>query len=525
MGAGETSKLLDPESSPQSTMACAGIRGIDPDAVRFGVRMAVCITTSSLFVLLRTPDSRLSEAMWVLVTVLFVCWFPSLDAASVLEKSLQRLYGTLIGAAAALACGFPSLAVERRWGYRVQAGFLAGCFFLQSFAVCCGAMHVRVGGGGARIISKYNYATLLCVLTFAICLLPFYSPSARRGWEKSVYRLFNVIIGCILGVGLSMVVFPRPTVSMLREKLSRQVALAGEASEAVLHMAADAFSEKAYAPRNSVTHNGKASLGKRLRMSWTYRMPTTRRPWRKIMDDPDPSSGQVVLEKYEAASSEWKVAKSQLGMLKYDPFNLGRPSAELERFHAESANALARAMRIQTTVVLMDGIVRNDPNHKFDEKQLRLMASTGTLIRRMLTVPLGTSINDVAAQELAMNLTAMRRTIVELTVKVASSPSQQLPNILSYESSLGEMDELRNDLKSASESCSNLLALEDEELRDDSGGKAAPKHVHGSIVCSLLFLQLAEHLGLRSIRLYQSWKQFENLCMNAGDNRASTHAN
>ena len=94
------------------------------DALYFGIRMAVCMTISSLFALWQpsqpgnndslssTHNNKYPQAMWVLITVLFVCWFPSLDAASVVEKSLQRLYGTFIGATVGLLCGFLSLLVE-----------------------------------------------------------------------------------------------------------------------------------------------------------------------------------------------------------------------------------------------------------------------------------------------------------------------------------------------------------------------------------------------------------------------------
>jgi hypothetical protein len=36
--------------------------------------------------------------MWILVSVLFVCWFPSLDAASVVEKIVQWSIGTFVRA-------------------------------------------------------------------------------------------------------------------------------------------------------------------------------------------------------------------------------------------------------------------------------------------------------------------------------------------------------------------------------------------------------------------------------------------
>jgi len=44
-------------------------------------------------------------------------------------------------------------------------------------------------------------------------------------------------------------------------------------------------------------------------------------------------------------------------------------------------------------------------------------------------------------------------------------------------------------------------------FHNDCGGRGAPKHIQGSRVCALLFLQLVEHLALRSLRTFQAWKQ------------------
>ena len=95
-----------------------------------------------------------------------------------------------------------------------------------------------------------------------------------------------------------------------------------------------------------------------------------------------------ILAKYEYAMKEYRAAKGQLGKLKYDPFNIGRTNDLLESFRTEVNHTLSRAMRIQTTVVLIDGIIRNDPKHKFSEENLELFAQIGTSIRTMLTVPL-----------------------------------------------------------------------------------------------------------------------------------------
>ena len=508
---------------------------IDRDAIYFGARMAVCLTLSSLFVLAQSPADthHFPEGMWVLITVLFVCWFPTLDAASVLEKSIQRLIGTLIGAALGVLCGFISLFVEKQYGVRAQAICLACSIALVSFSVCGYAVHVKIGG--TSLITRYNYAVILLILTFSICLMPFYTIEAENlAWKKSLFRVVNVVIGCFLGVGLSMVVFPRPTVCILQDKISKQIELAGEAAEAVLHTAVDMFSESTYAGNANAPPLALADeilASATARQSVRMRMPTIRRPWRKV----DSVLGHdVVLEKYEAATKEWRTATSQLGMLRYDPFNIGRPNDLLQKFRTETANTLARAQRIQTTVVLIDGIVRNDPKHRFSEEHLHLLSHVGNLIRKMLTVPLNRMASDAAAKELSVKLVMMRKMTVDLAATVAQTPDLQIPTFSPHEAFGADISSSRTDLvgmygsTSAATSATNstvsltsLAMVDSSPLEDDRGGRGAPKMKKGSHVCSLLFLQLAEHLTLRSVRLYQSWRQMEGVCETAEHLKAS----
>jgi len=51
---------------------------VDTEAFQFALRMAILLAISSLFVLCGDPDDKYPSGMWVLVSVLFVSWFPSL---------------------------------------------------------------------------------------------------------------------------------------------------------------------------------------------------------------------------------------------------------------------------------------------------------------------------------------------------------------------------------------------------------------------------------------------------------------
>ena len=51
---------------------------IDMEAFQFALRMAILLTVSALFVLCGDANDKYPSGMWVLVSVLFVSWFPSL---------------------------------------------------------------------------------------------------------------------------------------------------------------------------------------------------------------------------------------------------------------------------------------------------------------------------------------------------------------------------------------------------------------------------------------------------------------
>jgi len=553
---------------------------IDRDGVHFGVRMAVCMTTASLFILLRQPGKELvPEAMWIVITVLFVCWFPSLDAASVVEKSIQRLYGTAMGALTGIGCGFVSLVILYFGNYDMvqdavqdtldilqdeeltinstqqqdvavvqqelqeadqnvfaQSVFIIACIAVYTFLVCWAAVQYKVGG--AKIIDRYNYACILSLLTFYICLLPFYSDQEPK-WTKAIYRVTDVVMGCLMGAFLSITILPRSTVRILRHKMERKITLAGEASQAVLYYAADSFSENAYVvshheqekheeeqstQQQAETDDTKSGLGylEPIKASVREHISHSRRPWRNQPQGASGSNGihndtresmdgdEKVLQKYESAIQDWRNIKTQLSILRYDPFNLGTPDYLLTKFETEMTHTLARALRIQNTVILLYGIVRNDPKHNFSEVHIHLFAQVGTLIRDMLAVQTGDSrINERACAELKTKLSQIRGFIIELSAIVAKSPSQTA--FLTSQVDLQQMIMVVEDNDNTTGGMtSETTCLLDQ---DDIGGRGAPKFVQGSRVCALLFLQLVEHLALRSIRLHQTWKQCKSVCI------------
>ena len=291
------------------------------------------------------------------------------------------------------------------------------------------------------------------------------------------------------------------------EQIHRQIKLAGEASEAVLHEAADTFSGAL-----ECIALAEELLETPLQKSIRLQKQSSRMSFKGVKKDAIGLQGDKVLETYEAALKDWRVTKGVFGILDYDPFNIGIPSHIQTSFKTETANTLARALRIQTSVVLLDGIIRNDPKNKFSDDDLELFAISGTLISQMLCMPFDSDRSEVAAIALTEKLHTIRQLIVTNSSHVAMNPSErELPKVQSKET----FDKFVHRVSTSNDS----YPMDDVDcpyhnnnndiLNDDP--RMIPKFVAGSHVCALLFLQLVEHMILRSLQLYNSWKKVEDI--------------
>ena len=459
---------------------------IDQDALQFALRMAILLAVSALFVLIRTDDYHFPDGMWVLVSVLFVCWFPSLDAASVIEKIIQRLIGTFVGAFLGLSCGFTSIYFFESSRTK-QAIFLEVCIFLFNFGIIFAAGQAKVGA--VKVIRKFAYATILCVLTFCICMLPF-AADADPKWETGVYRVLNVIIGCFLGAIGSIFIAPKSTTDVLHAKSARQVKMAGDAAEAVLHTASDFF-----AGRIEVNRLADDLLETPLEstIEWKFLRSNS---LRSDASEDSTARADIALKKYEEAIADWRLSKMLFPLARYDPFHVAKNSHDSSIVQTEIARTLARALRIQTTIVVMDGMVRNDAEYDFLPSQLVMFAETGTLIKRMLTVPLRLGRSDEAAKRLFAILEQTRKHVLRMSTAVSSEEDCEIRG-------QGVLDFQKHLLEGPGDIFGTSRTMGDEN------GRGIPRDVTGSSDNTLFFLQLVEHLILRSLRLYQAWKHVE----------------
>ena len=478
---------------------------IHSDEVAFAARLAVVLTVCSLFVLIRFFGLQHNEVYpmgsWVAISALFVSWFPNLDAASVLEKMSQRWLGTIIGAGLGFICGMISITVPilANNPRTYQAVFLALCMLVVTFTVVTIAGLIRVGSANVRrtshlsqpkLIDKYSYAVLLCMSTFCICLLPF-ALDAEPKWKPALWRVINVSIGCTIGAIGAILVCPRSTRRVVVTKTAHQYSLCGEASEAVLLTAAEASSGRIQPQMLSqgILQQGPANR------KWRFlkRMDTSFAQHPTLHFD---VNADDALEKYENAISDWKATKALFPLIQYDPFSLGRDPEKEKVFKTNMATTLARALRIQSTIVVLDGMVRNDTDCNFTEHQLLMFAEIGRSIHQMLTLPLNMQSSDEAADDLFTKLVGIRQGIVDASnqIKLANQ-SSKTPTILEHDEGIKEF---RNKV------LNNSVAM--SVRMDDDLGRGVPKYATSTEGNSMLFLQLVEHLIVRSLRLYHSWK-------------------
>jgi hypothetical protein len=124
----------------------------------------------------------------------------------------------------------------------------------------------------------------------------------------------------------------------------------------------------------------------------------------------------------------------------------------------------------------MDGIVRNDPCHFFDHDSLSLFTEMGTLLRKMLKTSAETEESE-AAKELLIERLALVRNLISQRARVVTETQAFVVS--------------RSSLYSNARRRTSIIC-------EDGSNRNA-----------LLFLQLVEHLAIRSIALQESWMKVE----------------
>ena len=225
-------------------------------------------------------------------------------------------------------------------------------------------------------------------------------------------------------------------------------------------------------------------------------------PWTLTHRSPSPltastrsqrSKQDAAMETYEEAIADWNATKSLIPLARYGPFHMNEATGPAKDYQLEMARTLARALRIQTTAVVLDGMVRNEAEYDFDHVHVVLFEETGMLIRKILTPPLDFAQNKELVSELVRKVEQLRECIDKLRTSSEAEAVSRRMGLRDFEAKL-----LRN------------AKYMSESLRmDDDAGMGLPKYATGGSDNALVFLQLVEHLILRCLRLYEAWKHVE----------------
>lgn len=300
----------------------------------------------------------------------------------------------------------------------------------------------------------------------------------------------NVIVGCAIGASGAIVVCPKSTQTVLKEKTVRQVKMAGDACEAVMELAADYMGGGVQIRRLA---DELVNTPLETELQWRFRGNNSIRSQDSVITAmKERGATDVALKKYEDAIADWKQCKLLFPLIKYDPFLAFMPNQVEpgEEDQLDTARILARTLRIQTTVVMIDGMIRSDAEYELDGDDLFIFREIGSCIHQMLKMPINSAENKRSAVKLFEYLEILRQRLAAIR---RESIRSQLES---------DREETLNDFY---ESVLDKRAEMNESIRDDLG-RGLPKNLTESDENTLFFLQLVEHLVLRALRLYQSCK-------------------
>eukprot|EP00587_Corethron_hystrix_P003640 CAMPEP_0113331146 /NCGR_PEP_ID=MMETSP0010_2-20120614/22289_1 /TAXON_ID=216773 ORGANISM="Corethron hystrix, Strain 308" /NCGR_SAMPLE_ID=MMETSP0010_2 /ASSEMBLY_ACC=CAM_ASM_000155 /LENGTH=500 /DNA_ID=CAMNT_0000194305 /DNA_START=162 /DNA_END=1664 /DNA_ORIENTATION=+ /assembly_acc=CAM_ASM_000155 len=420
-------------------------------AIRFASRLSIVLTTGSLFMLLRMPNGNFfPSGLWVFITCIFVSWYPSLDVASVMEKAKYRIIGTVIGGTLGVALGELSIKIPTE---NLQAIFLGCTITFVVFIFGYISISWKASDGGS-----YTYVHMIGILTFGIAMLPFCHDTERR-LSRAVTRVVDVILGCILSCFGALLIWPRSTSCVVKERLAEQMTLSGETVEALLLKAAGTFSG----------------------MSNPLNITQLVRQGNKNKDS--------VHRKYILATDKIKSLKPLLRHLDSDPMIYFKNCYPKETFikRSEATIVLARAFRLQTSVIMVDSIVRNK-KLSFTPEQIELIASIGYSLKSLLVSDLEDDCEGIEQDifEKFKEVNGHKKIALELISTVSKFMKDT-----GHETALHSLEK-------------------DEWLESVSGDRIPFFNNESDAYGQILFFEMIEHIILRSLRTYFAWRYIKN---------------
>lgn len=407
----------EPEDIPQShhgpwdTLTSKLSSWYDADALILSTRVSLSMTIASLFVVAfpapsQTQAATIPHAIWMIRTVTVVTWFPTLDMASSLQRAYQRTIGTIVGAVIGLLGGFLSLTIVHYYDDNLnntssndpeifhqraieQGVFLGILLFLGTFLASYGANRTK---------NRKNYSFIIGTITYVLALASFYvggysslASMESPPWSPAVWRCWNILVGGILGSLVLLLVWPRTTSSMIRNRVQRQLQSVGKSARLVLSLAHDSFT------------------GTRLPLAFDE---ITKLRFTEQGKD-------QAYDSYIQSLQSWKDCQALFPLFDFDPYHSKfRSQDEQQVFTRDMAVRLTRSFRLQTNIVMLytivQTVVRDD--EMFKDVSLDILTDVGTRIEVLLDGSVDTTKQSEECRILLeTDLTRVREMIAKMT--------------------------------------------------------------------------------------------------------------
>jgi hypothetical protein len=318
--------------------------GASAETLVFASRVSVSTAISSLFLLAFPPSETWEYGVWVYVTCAMITWQPSLDAGTALKKLIERIAGTLLGAAMAFVVGYSAISIGNEKG---QAVFLGFAFAVEGF------LYPYLAD---RLGYRNSYGAVIGNMTFGLALSAFYVNQAdSQPWIIPLYRVINVMLGCFIAAFVSLVVYPVSTKTLLVKLTTDLMASTGRNTEMTLQSASDSF----------VRGTKLRPISELLSM----------------VNDPDP-----VHKSYVKNLEGWKCCRLLTPILKYDPWFWMMDEGDRGMFRNAMIILVARTFRVQMNAVLLDSILRSDAEKSGPKEAIEMLPAIGQRISTVMNV-------------------------------------------------------------------------------------------------------------------------------------------
>ena len=295
----------------------------------FSLRLCISSTLGMLFILVPAPIGaegyHFPDASSVFITTILVSFFPSLDAASSMKKSIERMGGTIVGAAAAIALGFLSLLFGA--GTQAQSAFLGTIMAVLLFVIPYYMFKTK----------GFSYGQVLGYITFGLIALVFYNTSPQP-WLFGVERCAALLVGCCISMIVSLVVLPKPLEEMIDQQMKLSMKNMGKAAKLLLEAA-----------------------GRGLEGEGNNRLPLVTELFGDEKHDGGTYDEDEIYQAYGAAANLSLMNKAKLSLLKYDPFLLwsrGFDKKKIALYAKQVQTQRARLNRLIASIISLDSLYR-----------------------------------------------------------------------------------------------------------------------------------------------------------------------